>query len=403
MRVLHIIPAIAPRYGGPSQSVLELCESLQRRGVDAEICTTDADGRGQLSVELGKPTMYQGVRCHFARRDWSEAFKYSHSMQRWLDEHLTEFDVVHIHAVFSHSTYAAARACRQHGIPYIVRPLGTLEPWSMQQKRLRKLIAWNLVFHRVLQQAAAVHYTTDQERELTESTLNLRNGIVIANGVSENLLQAPRGDAWRQRIGIPARSPFLLSLSRLHPKKGLDLLLKAFVELKAQGHLAGWHLVVAGDGETPYVNHLRTLPAKSAAEPFVHWVGWLEGETKMGTLAEAGLFVLSSFQENFGIGALEAMACGTPVLVSRQVGLAAQVLQSQAGWVVDLNPDGLRKGILEATANPAGLSARGAAARTLVAEQFTWPRIAAQWAAHYERILGREVERIVNHECASVS
>jgi glycosyltransferase involved in cell wall biosynthesis len=386
MRVLHVIPAVAPRYGGPSQAVIEMCLALLRAGVDVELCATDADGKGRLDVELGKPTLYRGVRTHFFRRDRSEAFKFSRSMDHWLDGNIAGYDIVHIHAVFSHATHAAARACRRHRVPYIVRPLGTLEPWSMQQKRPRKLIAWHFFFRRVLLEASAVHYTTEQERELTERSLKLSGGIVIPNGVDEELLEVQASGKFRGQHGIPADAPFVLTLSRLHPKKGIDLLLNAFIDLKAQNKLAEWHLVVAGDGEADYVEGLRRIARGTAAESAVHWVGWLEDAAKFEALAEADLFVLSSFQENFGIGAVESMACGAPVLLSRQVGLALEVRNAGAGWVVNLNGAGLRDGLAEATDNPTELATRGTAARELVRERFTWPRIAAEWTAVYERL-----------------
>ena len=386
MRVLHVIPAVAPRYGGPSQAVIEMCAALKRVGIDVELCATDADGNGHLNVEIDKPTLYRGVRAHFFRRDWSEAFKFSRSMDRWLDRNIGGYDIVHIHAVFSHATHAAARACRQHHVPYIVRPLGTLEPWSMQQKRPRKLLAWYFFFRRVLHEASAVHYTTDQERELTERSLGLNGGMVIPNGVDEELLEVQTSSKFRKQVGIPADAPFVLTLSRLHPKKGIDLLLKAFADLKAQGKLAEWHLVIAGDGDADYVEGLRQIVVRTAVEPVVHWVGWLEGAAKFEALAEADLFVLSSLQENFGIGVVESMAGGTPVLLSRQVGLASDVRKSGAGWVIDLDATGLRDGLAEATGNPSELATRGAAARELVRERFTWPRITGEWAAMYEKI-----------------
>src|ERR1700735_3472259 len=123
MKILHVIPAVAPCYGGPSQAVIEMCLALQRADLDVELSTTDADGNGRLAVELDKPSLYHGVRTHFFRRDRSEAFKFSRSLQRWLDESVARYDIVHIHAVFSHATYAAAQACRRHQVPYIVRPL----------------------------------------------------------------------------------------------------------------------------------------------------------------------------------------------------------------------------------------------------------------------------------------
>ncbi len=398
MKILHVIPAVAPCYGGPSQAVIEMCLALQRADLDVELSTTDADGNGHLAVELDKPSLYHGVRTHFFRRDRSEAFKFSRSLQRWLDENVARYDVVHIHAVFSHATYTAAQACRRHQVPYIVRPLGTLEPWSMQQKRPRKLVAWHLLFRRVLHEAAAVHYTTEQERELTEQSLGLNKGIIIPNGVDESLLAVEPNGKFRSEHGIPADAPIILSLSRLHPKKGIDLLLKAFLELRTQGQLAGWHLVVAGDGERQYVERLREIARGTGFEAAVHWVGWLEGEAKSAALAESDLFALSSFQENFGIGAVEAMACGTPVLLSQQVGLASEVLAAGAGWVVNLDAAGLRVGLAEAATSSAELATRGAAARALVRERFTWSRIAEEWSAAYGKILAAEKSRGLTHE-----
>jgi glycosyltransferase involved in cell wall biosynthesis len=387
MKALHVIPAVGPRYGGPSQAVVELCRALQDVDVDAEICATDANGPARLPVELGKPVSYQGVRCHFFHRDCSEAFKFSRSLGIWLDENTSGFDLVHIHAVFSHATYAAARACCRAGVPYIVRPLGTLEPWSMRQKPIRKQIAWQSFFRGILKRATAVHYTTEQERELTEHSLDLQGGIVIPNGVDESLLEMHPSGRFRKAHGIPSEAPVMLTLSRLHPKKGIDVLLRVFVELKTHGQLPAWHLVIAGDGDPTYVTDLHNMIKGSTAESFIHWVGWLEGSAKLDALAEADLFVLSSHQENFGIGAVEAMACGTPSLLSRQVGLATDVARHCAGWVVDLNHDGLRSGLIEATADSKERGIRGENSRRLVVEQFTWTIISAQWRSLYAKIV----------------
>src|SRR5216683_7337951 len=128
MRVLHVIPSVAPRYGGPSNAVLAMCRALGRKGVDVLIATTDADGEGRLPVEHGRVTSYGGTPAIFFPRQWSEAFKYSHPLAHWLDQHVADFDAVHVHAVFSHACLAAGQACRRAGVPYVVRPLGTLDP-----------------------------------------------------------------------------------------------------------------------------------------------------------------------------------------------------------------------------------------------------------------------------------
>src|SRR5262249_17525492 len=126
LRVLQVIPGVASRYGGPSQAIFRMCQALEAEGADVLLVTTDADGRSRLQVPLGQPIMYNGVRAMFFPRQYSEAFKYSNQLARWLRASVKEFDVAAIHAVFSHSSLAAARACQHSGVPYIVRPLGSL-------------------------------------------------------------------------------------------------------------------------------------------------------------------------------------------------------------------------------------------------------------------------------------
>src|SRR5215469_6676677 len=126
LRVLQIIPGVAARYGGPSQAIFRMCQSVESEGAEVLLATTDADGPGHLHVPVAEPIIYNGVRTVFFPRQCSEAFKYSTSLARWLDSNVSKFDVAAIHAVFSHSSLAAARACNRSRVPYIVRPLGSL-------------------------------------------------------------------------------------------------------------------------------------------------------------------------------------------------------------------------------------------------------------------------------------
>ena len=143
MHALHVIPSIAPRYGGPSSAVVGMSNALQHAGVAVQIATTDADGPTRLRVPHGTSVEWAGVPTVFFPRQWSESFKYSRPLAGWLTDHVAGFDVVHIHAVFSHACLAAASACRRRRVPYIVRPLGTLDPWSLQQKTVKKQVLWH--------------------------------------------------------------------------------------------------------------------------------------------------------------------------------------------------------------------------------------------------------------------
>ena len=384
MRVLHVIPSVAPRYGGPSRAVIEMCRALRQDGVDTLIATTDADGGGHLSVELGRPVSFSDVPAIFFPRQWSEAYKYSRPLARWLEENVRDFDVVHIHAVFSHACLTASRACRHHGVPYVVRPLGTLDPWSLRQKRFRKRVFWYLGVRRMLMRAATIHYTTQSERELVAESFELERGTVIPLGVEERLLAVTKA---AENSTVEAESfdghPYALVLSRLHRKKGLELLLPAFLSLVKRPEFAEWRLVLAGDGDAGYVASLRQLAQAGAGNGHVIFAGWLGGARRQAVLQQSSLLALTSYQENFGLCAIEALACGVPVLISPQVNLAPEIEAAGAGWVVPLEQTALENALAEILRDAPARARRGAVGRELVRRRFVWDAIAAELEALY--------------------
>src|ERR1051325_10743542 len=130
MRVLHVIPSVSERSGGPATAIVPMCRALMREGIEVLLVTTDAG----LPESNGSVLDYKGVPAKFFRLQLGESFKYSRPMADWLNANIKTFDLAHVHAIFNHSSVAAARACREAGVPYVIRPLGTLEPWSMTQK-----------------------------------------------------------------------------------------------------------------------------------------------------------------------------------------------------------------------------------------------------------------------------
>lgn len=393
MRALHVIPSVSPCYGGPSRAVIEMCAALRQRGVDTLIATTDADGEGRLPVELGKQISYGNVPAIFFSRQWSEAYKYSWPLERWLAANVTGFDVVHIHAVFSHACLAAARACSKMGVPYIVRPLGTLDPWSMRQKRARKMFFWHLGARQMLSRADAIHYTAQSERELAESSLGLKLGVVIPLGVETHSLAMPVGkDGFRARFAL-GRNPYVLVLSRLHPKKGIELLLKVFLLLIERSAFADWKLVLAGDGEASYVHKLQRLAREYRGSGSVIFTGWLGGSQKNSALNQAALLALPSYQENFGLCILESLACGVPVLISPHVNLAPVIESSGAGWISPLDGETLSATLAEALSNHQARASRGQAGRELVEQHFTWAAVASELTSLYSSITSRRTQR----------
>src|SRR5262249_31184971 len=162
-------------------AIYTMCRALQTLGTEVLIATTNADGSEELQVALGEKIVYQGAPTIFFARQWSEALKYSRPLALWLEQNVQNFDLPHIHAVCSHACVAAARACGKNGVPYLVRPLGTLDPWSLKQKSFRKRLFWHLGVKQMLAGAAAIHYTSAEEKRLVETELSLSRGVVVPN------------------------------------------------------------------------------------------------------------------------------------------------------------------------------------------------------------------------------
>jgi glycosyltransferase involved in cell wall biosynthesis len=391
VKVLHVIPAIAPRYGGPSQAILGMCRALANEGVEVLIATTDADGRHRLQVECGTETSYAGVPTIFFARQWSESFQYSRPLAAWLNANVARFDVVHIHAIFCHPCLAAARAAQRHGVPYIVRPLGTLDPWSLRQKPLRKQLFLRLVGQRMLDGAAAIHYTAEAEKHTVETTLGVDRGVVVPLGVDEQHFVNARDSNLEISKRIAADGPYVLSLGRLHPVKGLELLIQTFLSATDTIDLRHWRLVIVGDGDTAYARHLEQLGR--GVDNRVRFTGWLNGKNKMAVLQGASLFAAPSHHENFGVAAVEAMACGVPLLISPHYGLAQEVDAAGAGWISRANASAMTEVLGRALRDSSERARRGLAARELARSRFSWSGVAAQLRQLYADIMAmRAVE-----------
>jgi glycosyltransferase involved in cell wall biosynthesis len=324
------------------------------------------DGLSELPVNE-----YRGVPAMFFPPQLGASFKYSRPLAKWLSSNIRNFDLAHIHAVFNHSSVSASQACRKAGVPYIIRPLGTLDPWSMTQKSLRKSLFWQLSGKSMLHRAAAVHYTSEVEKLSTERHLGLNHGQVIALGIEAN------------NANSNGREPYVLVLSRLHPKKALDVLIDAFQSLIQNGKFADWRLVIAGDGPPDYVSKLK---ARVTATDRITFTGWLDDDRKHEMLAGASLLALPSHQENFGLCVMEALSHSVPVLVSPNVNLAAEIVSANAGWISAIDKDALSARLAEALSDEDELKKRGRAGKQL-SQRYSWENTARELIDLYRKIL----------------
>ncbi|HPM83406.1 MAG TPA: glycosyltransferase [Candidatus Anammoximicrobium sp.] len=390
MRVLHVIPAIADRYGGPSQAVLQMCRATRALGVMAEIATTDADGPGRR-MRLGdeQPCVYKDVPVWTFPRTCSERWKYSYRLRRWLDAHVAEYDLLHVHSVFSYATAAACRAARRRHVPVILRPCGMLAPYSLSLSSLRKGIYWRLIERHAVESASCLHATSPEERDELQRLVPRVDVRCIPLGLPQEAWSVPRQPgAFRERFGIAPDRPLLLFLSRLHRKKGLaDLLLPALARLPAEVMLA---VVGEDDPHDPaYARHCRSVAAQLGVERQIVFTGPIYAPDKWHVYDDAHLYILPSQHENFGITVIEAAARGTPGLFSPFVQAGRLLLDAGTGAVANNDVESLTaaiEGFLNRSLEER--QAIGARAQEFTRRELSLDAMSRKLVDMYERVAG---------------
>lgn len=386
MKVLHVIPSLSPGDGGPSFAMPLMARGLELSGVQVDVATTEGDREQRINQN--------GVSVFYFPRQ-SEFYKVSLPLSRWLSERIRDYDLVHIHALFSYSSYAAARLATKNGVPYIVRPLGVLNRWGMQnRRRLLKRLSFRLIEQRIMRSAAAIHYTSQQERLEAEETGVRNESVVIPLAVDlSGFRELPGPEPFYEKFPHARGSDIILFLSRLDPKKGLDLLLRAFATCDVRlpsSSVVGPLLVIAGDGDDQFVAGLRRLAEELGIADEVLWTGFLGGDDKLSAMAAASLFVLPSYSENFGIALAEAMAAGLPCVMSDQVGIAVDAKEYDAGLVVPCEVGPLAEAMQRLLDDPELRSRLGANARRLVDDRFSVEAMSDSLVKLYDRVLSRE-------------
>jgi glycosyltransferase involved in cell wall biosynthesis len=383
MRILHVVPTIDPAQGGPISVLAGLAPAQVAAGLDVSVVATTRAGENLVLSDRLKDA---GVKVNLVGPA-TGALRRHPQLKTVVCSAVDAADVVHVHAVWEEIQHQAARAARSAGVPYLVTPHGMLDPWSLSQSRWKKklYLAWRGRSN--LAAARALHFTTKTEADLVAPLRLGPPAIVETLGVDlKEFEELPERGSFRKDYPAIGNHPVVIFLGRLHPKKGLDLLIPAF----ADAELNDTVLVVAGPDADGYRAKLEAEVAARGLASRVLFVGMLHGRDRVAALADADLFVLPSYQENFGIAVVEALAAGTPVLISDQVNIWQEIAEASVGGVtradVRLLTEGLRRWMNDEPLR------RGAAgrARPFVWGRYDWREIAGRWKGHYASVASRD-------------
>lgn len=384
MRILVVLPAYEPAwaFGGVVRCISNLCRALAAQGHSVTVYTTNANGTGQaLDVPLDVPVDLGGVKVFYFPSSFGPRSVWdSRALVRKLKQSVRQYDIVYVSAVWQWLGYETTRICQRFEVPCVFGVHGSLDSRLLERHRFRKRLYWWLVLRRALIRATAIHFTTEYER--SESIEIGVASFVVPNGLSiREFSRVDSPEAVRMKYGIPAGAPLILSVGRVDPKKRLELLIEALLGNKEI------YLAIVGPDDLPLARRYKQLSRELQVDNRVTWTGYKTGRDLVELYSAADALVLLSEDENFGMVVVEAMACGTPILVSPYVGVWHEIKDASVGMAVDLNLREVEQALATLVHKPAMWKAWGQNARRVAEERFAIEKVARHMVQAFEDVL----------------
>lgn len=402
MKIIHITASYKPAYiyGGPIQSVGKLCEALatlhekrlavsetEFKGNDLQVLTTTANGSRELDVRIDDPVLIDGVSVAYFKRWTKDHSHFSPGLLLGLRKQIlrcTQDDklVIHIHAWWNLVSVLSCLAAKWYKVPVVLSPRGMLTSYTLGNRNsFSKKIIHKLLGERLLKYCH-VHATSEQEKREILKIVTPKSIRVIPNLVS--LGAGVSSSEYHVSNGINEQSPIfnIIFLSRVEEKKGLELLFQALALVNIP-----WQLTIGGTGKEEYVQSLKLKAEELKLDEQITWLGQVSNEDKFNLMAAHDLSILTSYNENFANVVVESLSVGTPVLISKFVGLADYVADKNLGWVTGLDIEETKTGIIQAYQDIEKRKKIRTAAPLLVSNDFNDETLAKQYIEFYKEIL----------------
>jgi glycosyltransferase involved in cell wall biosynthesis len=378
MKAIHVVPAITEEAAGPSYSVPRLCESLIDASIEVELAALDW-------APMPVPLPYLRT---FPLGRGPRRLGLSPKMRRWLEYEVTSgrADIIHNHSLWMMPNVYPGNAVRGSHCPLVVSPRGTLSDWALGRNAMQKKIFWHAFQAPMLRVATCFHATAESEYEDIRRLGFKQPVCIIPNGIDVPPLARTQKSGRKQ----------LLYLGRIHPTKGIDNLLHAWKEV--EDRFPEWELCIAGPDNRGYLSEMQALAVQLRLKR-AEFSGPLFGKDKLRAYRAASLFVLPTHSENFGMTVAEALAAGTPAIVTKGAPWAGLVKQ-EAGWWIDIGVDPLVACLGDALAtSPTNLAEMGRTGRDWMLRDYSWEHIGSQFTEIYRWLLeGGEVPSFVRRD-----
>lgn len=329
MRILQVITSVDPKGGGPIEGLIQQGIQMSMHGHDVQTLTLDSPG-SPVDARLRSSAVYfLGPRYL--------GYAFAPRLEPWLREHASKFDVIIIHGMWQYHGYCVAKVARSLGVPYVIFLHGMLDPWFSEEyplKHLKKWAYWPWAEYRVLRDARYVLFTTAEELKLARESFWLYKVRERLVGYGIGARTTPIGSARETFLSaypMLRGKRILLFLSRIHHKKGCDLLVKAFAKVAVRD--PSLHLVIAGPDQSNLIPELKSIAREAGVEDRISFPGMLSGDIKWGAYDASDAFVLTTHQENFGIVLAEALASRLPVLTTDKVNIWREILDGGGGLI----------------------------------------------------------------------
>jgi glycosyltransferase involved in cell wall biosynthesis len=389
MRILVITAGYKPAYvyGGPIRAIALACEGLVAAGAEVTVLTTNAGGAQVLDVPLRQAIRVDGVSVTYypiRPSPFGASFYYSPELTQAAIRAAAATDLLSVQTVFNHAAFSAFRAAAANRKPYVITPHGQLLPWSLRFKSFKKQAYLRTFGNHYLRRATAIHCTDAMEADALP--IKLPHFISPNAIVTEEYGSDPAaGAAFRQQWQIPSESLLLLQLGRLHPVKRPRITLEILAGLPPSTHL-----VFAGPDEAQLMSLLQVQARAAGMEDRVHFTGMLSAKGTVAALNAADLLVMPSEpdSENFGMAALEALACGTPILTTNHIPVGRMAV-AHGGAVAGPDVESFIRVAQELAADRNGLRARGLQGQQWARTTFDYRTIGQALLREYEQLLTR--------------